>query len=35
MNTKYGTWRCMSEGERSYWRTVLDAAEVADLDAHL
>lgn len=35
MNTKQGTWKCMKEWQRAYWRTVLDAATVAELDAAL
>lgn len=35
MNDKYGTWRCLSDGSRAYWRTVLPPEEVKDLDAHL
>lgn len=35
MADKYTTWRCMGEGSRAYWRTVLDAETVRDLDSCL
>lgn len=35
MNTKAGTWRCMPEWQRAYWRTVLDAETVRELDSAL
>lgn len=35
MADKFTTWRCMGEWSRAYWRTVLPAAEIAELDACL